>query len=76
MVTSSESVGATVAMGVERQGRSVVPASNADAHVESKAQPAGAAPITSSTPQVVPQLVEVKVVGPNVASVIQPVHVP
>lgn len=76
MVTSSESVGAMVAMGVERQGKSVVPASNADAHVESKAQPTGDAPITSSTLQVAPQLVEVKVVGPKVATVIHPVQVP
>ena len=46
------------------------------AHMLSNAQPAGAAPITSSTPQLEPQLVEVKVVGPKVASVIQPVQVP
>ena len=56
--------------------RSVVPSLKANADMLSKAQPTGEAPITSSTPQEEPQLVEVKVVGPNVASVIQPVQVP
>lgn len=76
MVTSRESVGATVAMGVDKQGRSVVPSSKANEHMLSKGHPAGEVPTTSATAQDVPQLAEVKVVGPNVASVIQPVQVP
>jgi hypothetical protein len=75
-VTSSESWGATVAIGVDKQAAPGSPGAKVEAHIESKAQPAGEAPITSSTAQEAPQLDEVKVVGPNVASVIQPVQVP
>ena len=63
-------------MDVDRHGKLVVPASKAGAQIVSKAQPAGEAPITCSTAQEEPQLVEVNVVGPKVATVIQPVHVP
>jgi hypothetical protein len=76
MVTSKESRGATVAMGADKQPTLGSLGANVDAHMLSKAQPTGEAPITSSTPQELPQLVEVKVPGPNVASVIQPVQVP
>ena len=67
-------------MGVDKQPMLGSLGAKVDAHMLSKAHAPpfaiGEPPITSSTPQVVPQLVEVKVVGPNVASVIQPVHVP
>jgi hypothetical protein len=76
MVTRSESRGATVAIGEAKQPTLGSLGAKVDAHMLSNAQPTGEAPITSSTPQEEPQLVEVKVVGPNVASVIHPVQVP